>query len=167
MAWQDQMSTKVRNVVNDVDSSNYTFSDERVETSILVAAQLVSNEVDFVQTYTIDVEGGTISPDPTVTATKDNDFTNIISLRAGCIILGSELKTQGLSAVRVSDGPSSIDMSRTMDGIKILYDDVCRRYEEAKLQYKADGVVGEAILSPYAPGADVVNRTYDHRGYYL
>ena len=100
MAWQDQMSTIVRYVVNDVDSSNYTFSDERVETSILVAAQLVSNEVDFVQTYTIDVEGGTISPDPTVTATKDNDFTNIISLRAGCIILGSELKTQGLSPVR-------------------------------------------------------------------
>lgn len=63
MAWQDQMSTIVRYVVNDVDSSNYTFSDERVETSILVAAQLVSNEIDFIQTYTIDVEGGTISPD--------------------------------------------------------------------------------------------------------
>ena len=43
MAWQDQMSTIVRYIVNDVVSSNYTFSDERVETSILVAAQLVIN----------------------------------------------------------------------------------------------------------------------------
>ena len=167
MAWQDQMSTIVRYVVNDVDSTNYTFSDERVETSILVAAQLVSNEIDFVQTYTIDVEGGTISPDPTVTATKDNNFINIISLRTGAIMLGSELKTQGFSAVRVSDGPSSIDMSRTMDGIKILYDDVSSKYEEAKLQYKANGVVGEAILSPYSPGSHVVNGNYNHRGYYL
>ena len=91
MAWQDQMSTIVRYIVNDVDSTNYTFSDERIETSILVASQLVINEIDFVQTYTIDVEGGTISPDPTVTATKDNDFINIISLRTGATILGSEL----------------------------------------------------------------------------
>lgn len=166
MAWQDEMSTIVRYIVNDVDTASPTFSDERVETSILVAAQLVINEIDFSQTYTIEVEGGSITPDPTST-TKDNSFINIVSLRAGCIILGSEVKTQGLSAVRVSDGPSSIDMSRTMDGIKILYDDITRRFEEAKLQYKADGVVGEAILSPYSPGSDVVNRNYDTRGYYL
>ena len=167
MAWLDDMPIIVRYLVNDVDSSDYTFSDNRIETSILVAAQLVINEIDFSQTYTIDIDECSISPDPSSSSNKDNNFINIVSLRAGCIILGSELKTQGFSAIRVSDGPSSIDMSRTMDGIKILYDEMCTRYEEAKMQYKANGVVGEAILSPYSPGADVVNRSYDHRGYYL
>ena len=166
MAWQDEMSTIVRYLVNDTDTTSPTFSDERIETSILVGAQLVNNEIDFSQTYTVEVEGGSISPDPT-TPTRDNNFINIVSLRAGCIILGSEVKTQGLSAIRVSDGPSSIDMSRTVDGIKVMYDEICARYEDAKMQYKANGVVGEAILSPYSPGSDVVNRTYDHRGWYL
>jgi hypothetical protein len=166
MAWQDEMSTIVRYLVNDTDTTDPTFSDERIETSILVGAQLVNNEIDFSQTYTVEVEGGSISPDPT-TPTRDNNFINIVSLRAGCIILGSEVKTQGLSAIRVSDGPSSIDMSRTIDGIKVMYDEICARYEDAKMQYKANGVVGEAILSPYSPGSDVVNRTYDHRGWYL
>jgi len=165
MAWQDEMSTIVRYISNDTDTSNPTFSDERIETSILVAAQLVNNEINFNQTYTIDVEGGSITPDPT-SDTKDNNFINIVSLRAGCIILGSEIKTQGLSAVRVSDGPSSIDMSRTMDGIKVLYDEILMRFEEAKVQYKANGVVGEAILSPYSPGSTILGRTHTNRGYY-
>ena len=167
MAWQDEMSTIVRYLVNDTDTSNPTFSDERIETSILVGAQLIINEIDFSKTYTISVEGGTISPDPTA-STRDNDFINLVSLRTGCIILGSELKTQGFSALRVSDGPSSIDMSKTMDGIKIMYDEICARFEKAKMQYKTDGMVGEVILSPYSPGAAIVNRVYDsHRGQYL
>lgn len=165
MAWQDEMSTMVRYIVNDTDTSSPTFSDERIETSILVAAQLVNNEIDFSQTYTIDVEGGSITPDPT-SGTRDNNFINIVSLRAGCIILGSELKTQGLSAVRVSDGPSSIDMTRTMDGIKLLYDEILTRFEEAKMQYKTNGIVGEAILSPYSPGSSVLGRTYLNRGHH-
>jgi hypothetical protein len=166
MAWQEQMSTIVRYVINDVDSSNYTFSNKRIETSILVAAQLVDNEVVFSNTYSIDIDGCVLSPDPTASTTKDNSFINIVSLRAGCLILGSELKTQGLSAVRVSDGPSSIDMSKTIDGIKMLYEDVCSKYEEAKMQHKLDGAVGEAILSPYSPGANVVNGNYGHGGRY-
>ena len=166
MAWQEQMSTIVRHIINDVDSTNYSFSDSRIETSILVSAQLVDNEVVFSNTYSIDIDARELSPDPTDSSTKDNSFINIVSLRAGCLILASELKTQGFSAVRVSDGPSSIDMSKTMEGIKILYDDVCAKYEEAKMQHKLDGSVGEAILSPYSPGANVVNGNYGHGGRY-
>ena len=40
MSWQGQMSTIVRHLVNDVDSSNYKFTADRIETTILVAAQL-------------------------------------------------------------------------------------------------------------------------------
>ena len=47
MAWQNEMSIIVRHLINDLDSSSYTFTDSRVEESILVAAQLVLIEIDF------------------------------------------------------------------------------------------------------------------------
>ena len=39
MSWQGEMGTIVRHLINDVDSSSYSFSTSRIETSILVAAQ--------------------------------------------------------------------------------------------------------------------------------
>ena len=35
------MSTVVRHLINDVDPTNYTFTTNRIETTILVAAQLI------------------------------------------------------------------------------------------------------------------------------
>ena len=174
MSWQGEMTTIVRQLIYDVDPNNYTYSDDRLETSILVAAQLVSTEVNFENTYVIDVEQCTLTPDPTdpttalATADKDDAFINIVSLKASCIILGSEMKTQSLNAVRVSDGPSSIDYTAVAGHIKYLYQYSCERYEEYKFNYLAGtNAVGKAILSPYAPGSDVVQRSYDYvRGYF-
>ena len=47
-----------------------------------------------------------------------------------------------------------------VSGLKILFDDINRRFEEAKTQYKLDGVVGQAILGPYSPGSDAIARTH-------
>ena len=47
MAWQNEMTLIVRHLVNDLDSSDYTFTDSRLEESILVSAQLSFLEVDF------------------------------------------------------------------------------------------------------------------------
>ena len=51
MSWQGQMSTVVRHLINDADPLTYKFTDDRIETSILVSAQLVIAEADF-QTIT-------------------------------------------------------------------------------------------------------------------
>ena len=72
MSWQGQMSTILRYLIDDVDSTSYKFSDDRIETTLLVAAQLVTLEVDLGNTYTINVEQCKLSPDPTDTDTKDN-----------------------------------------------------------------------------------------------
>ena len=53
MSWQGQMSTIVRHLVNDLDSSSYKYSNQRTETSILVASQLMIMNVDFKNTYDI------------------------------------------------------------------------------------------------------------------
>ena len=164
MPWQNEMTLIVRHLVNDLDSTNYTFSDDRLEESILVSSQLSILEIDFEQTYTIDVDSTSLSPDPTTSSDKDDSFINLVSLKTAQMLLGSELKTHYLNAISLRDGPSSIDLRGIVSGLKILFDDINRRYEEAVTQYKLNGVVGQAILGPYSPGSDSVARTHlSHR----
>ena len=54
MSWQNEMVRIVRFLINDIDASSYT--DERLEETILVAAQSVYASIDFPNTYTIDVD---------------------------------------------------------------------------------------------------------------
>lgn len=167
MSWQGEMTTIVRYLVNDVDPSSYTFSDDRIETTILVSAQLVLTEVDFENTYTVDVEQCYLSPDPTdpttglATANKDDGFINLVSLKTACIVLGSEMKTHSLTSIRVSDGPSSVDSTSVAKNLQFLYEHACKKYEEYKFNYLAGtNSAGKAILSPYSPGSDVVTGHY-------
>ena len=61
MSWQGQISTMVRHLINDVDPANYTYSSKRLETTILVAAKLLSTETTLRQEYTISIEIGRAS----------------------------------------------------------------------------------------------------------
>ena len=54
MAWQNEMTVIVRHLVNDLNSSDYTFEDNRLEEAILVSAKLSALEIDFENSYTID-----------------------------------------------------------------------------------------------------------------
>ena len=160
MAWQNEMVRIVRHLINDLDSSNYTFTDDRMEESILVSAQLLLKEVDFDNTYTIDTDALDMSPDPTTLATKDDAFINLACLKSACIILGSEVRTNALNAIVVKDGPSSIDMRGITSGLHVIYKYMCAKYEHYIMQWKAgNSIAGQAILSPYSPASDSVNRT--------
>ncbi len=165
MSWQGQMSTIVRHLINDVDATSYKFSTERIETTILVAAQLTTMNVDFNNTYTLNVEQCQLSPDPTDTATLDAAFITLISLRAACIIIGSEIRSESGNAISIKDGPSSIDLRGVTNTLIILYKDLCEKYEHNLLEYRAgNAVAGHAILGPYSPGSDFVRHNDpDHR----
>ena len=123
MAWQNEMTVIVRHLVNDVDSSSYTYNDDRVEESILVAAQLSSLEIDFESVYTVDVDSLTLSPDPTDSTNKDDSFINLVCLKTAQMLIGSELKTHSLNAISLRDGPSALDLRGIVSGLKILFDD--------------------------------------------
>ena len=170
MSWQGQMSTVVRHLISDVDPTAYTFSSNRIETSILVAAQLLTMNVDFNNTYTINVESCALSPDPTDTETKDNPFIALTCLRAACIIVGSEIRKESGNSISIKDGPSAIDLRGVTQTLAVLYKDLCEKYEHALLDYRAgSSVAGQSILGPYSPGGDIVSRNYsDHRsgGYF-
>jgi len=159
MSWQNEMVIIVRHLVNDLNSSDYTFTDDRLEESVLVAAQLASLEIDFENTYSIDVDSVTLTPDPTASGNKDDSFINLVCLKTARLLIGSEIKTHSLNAISLRDGPSSLDLRGIVAGLNILFQDIAKRYEDAVLQYKLNGVVGEAILGPYSPGSDSVART--------
>ena len=160
MAWQNEMALIVRHLVNDLNSSDYTFTDSRIEESVLVSAQLAALEVDFENTYAIEVDSLSLSPDPTDSSNKDDSFINIVCLKTAQMLLGSELKTHSLNAISLRDGPSALDLRGIVTGLKILFDDTNKKYEEAKIQYKLNGVVGQAMLGPYSPGSDAVACTH-------
>ena len=169
MSWQGQMSTIVRYLVDDIDSSSYKYSDDRVETTLLVAAQLASLQADFTTTYTINVEGCSLSPDPTDTATKDDAFINLVCLKATCVMLGSEIRSESGNAISIKDGPSAIDLRGVTSTLTMLYKDMCEKYDKMLLDYRlGNSIAGQAILGPYSPGSDLVSRrSMDNRGGYF
>jgi hypothetical protein len=102
-----------------------------------------------------------LSPDPTALANKDDAFINLVVLRASCVILGSEVRSNALNSISLKDGPSSIDLRGITTGLTVLYKDLCEKYESSVMQYKAgSSVAGKAILSPYSPGSDAVGGSY-------
>ena len=169
MSWQGQMSTIVRYLVDDIDSTAYKYNNQRVETTLLVAAQLIMLEVDFSNDYTINVEQCGLSPDPTDSDTKEDAFINLVSLRAACIILGGEVRSEASNAISIKDGPSAIDLRGVASTLVLLYKDLCMKYDKLLLDYRAGrSIAGHAILGPYSPGSDMVSQRYmDHRGGFL
>tara|TARA_R110000868_G_scaffold380675_1_gene646687 strand:+ start:2175 stop:2693 length:519 start_codon:yes stop_codon:yes gene_type:complete len=170
MSWQGQISTMVRHIINDVDSASYKYSIQRMETTILVAAQLVSQDLDFINDYVVNVESCSLSPDPT-DSPKDNAFINLTSLKTACVIIGSEVRSEASNAISIKDGPSAIDLRGVSSTLNILYKDLCSKYEQLTYDYVAGGsLAGQAILGPYSPGSDFVARghnDYNSRGGYF
>ena len=169
MSWNNEMVIIVRHIIGDLDTDNYSFSDSRIEESILVAAQLIHNEMEFTINYDIEVDNGLLTPDPTTTAVspsnKDDDFIALCCLRSGLLLTNSLLRTYSLKAISIRDGSSSLDMRGVVAGLKLVNDDLTKKYEAVKMSYETGKLgLGEVILSPYSPGSDNANRGYvDYR----
>ena len=160
MSWQGQMSTILRYLIDDVDSSKYKFSDNRIETTLLVAAQLVNIDVDFNNTYTINVETCKLSPDPTESATREDAFINLVCLKAACVMVGSQVRSEAANSISIKDGPSAIVLRGVSSTLTVLYKDLCEKYDKLLLDYQAgNSIGGQSILGPYSPASDFIGRT--------
>ena len=163
MTWQNEMARILRYIINDIDAS--TYSDDRLEETLLIAAQLLFHNVEFDNTYTIDVDTLVLSPDPTTLSTKDNAFINLVIMKAACIILGSETKTLAAQAYRIKDGPSSIDIGPAYEATKQLQSEICTKLEQMIFEYRAgNSIVGHAIMTPYTQNG--INTGYPTRNFY-
>ena len=155
MAWKTELVQLVRNIIGDTDISSPTYTDERLQEVIMTSAQLLQGDVDFSQDYTIDIDQCVLSPDPTITGSKDNDFINLVALRTACIIANSEFRTAANKAYNFVDGPSKIDGRDVAESLYKLAQDICSAFENAKKAYRAgNSTAGAIIISPY--------RVYDY-----
>lgn len=149
MAWKTEIVQIVRNIVGDINLDSPTYSDERIQEIILVSAQLLSTDVDFPQTYTIDVDELTLTPDPT-TPTKDDGFINLVALRSACIIANSEFRTAANNAYNFVDGPAKIDGRDVAESLYKNAQNICEAFEKAKKAYKiGNSTAGAIIVGPY------------------
>jgi hypothetical protein len=169
MSWQVDMVLMFRSVIGDLDGTKYT--DERLKQVLVVGAYNVQNDADFPNTYTVNVGGVSISPDPIIQ--KDTDFAILTVYKSACILIGSEAKTESANAISIKDGPSAIDLRGVSNSLMLLHKDICSKYEEILNKYRyesgnGDGTsVGAAILSPYSPGGwGVSQNRYDIGGYF-
>ena len=97
MSWRNEIPLIVRYLIDDINSSKY--SDERIETSILISAQLILIETRFDNEYTINIVNNQLSPDPT--SPRDDSFITLTALKTSCIIVGSEIKTESANSISI------------------------------------------------------------------
>jgi hypothetical protein len=162
------MVTIVRHMIDDL-SATPTYSDSRLETLILISALQVKEDIEnFAQVYTIDIEAVTLSPDPTNTATRDDSFIALVTLKAACTLCINAFKEAAGQSIRIKEGRSEIDFRDSAGHRKDLVEgeqSYCSMYQRAVSNYlrNSSGGVGHAILGPFAGEAT------QHRfgGYYF
>ena len=156
MSWQTEMTTLLRVFIND-DVTPYEYGDDRLQNLIVSSAQLTLGVVDFPRDYTVDIEGTGITPDPT-SATKDNGFINLVTLKAACLVATGDYRSASNKAISVKDGPSTIDAKGIAEHKKGVMQDWCKAFADALLQFRlGNSNAGEAIVGPHR--SDATNRT--------
>lgn len=142
MSWQDEAVATLRILVGDFDTTE-TYCDETLIKLFVGAAKMVSNEASFDVTYTISASNQTISPDPS----DDSSFITLSALKAAYIIANSEYRVKSLSAVSITDGPSSINLTNVVTGLKARVDRLAKDYSDALFDYALGSTVGIACIS--------------------
>lgn len=128
----DELLITLRVLINDVVGT--TYSDIDLKRLIVVSTNFVSKEVDFANTYTTNVELGTITPDPT-----DTEFINLVSRKAAIILLESELRQYGKESITISDGPSSINTAGIYKNTESLLKQLYEQYDKMKMEHGLHG----------------------------
>lgn len=149
MEWDSEIPRIIRHLIDDF-SVPPKYSDERLAELVLVAAQEVSREVDLSSTYSINLGTLSITPDPTVTATRDEDFIVLISLKAACILMRAEFRRAAGKSVSFRQGSSAMDLRGQATGTQAAAKTFCEHYEQVKFNYAAgvSSIGGVAVLGP-------------------
>jgi|GEM_PF-853450 hypothetical protein len=153
MYWQAEFITLLRVLIDDL-SSPQTYNDKRLTQVLAVAAQLVTNELNFPSKFRVDIQALTIEPSPVDReSTRDENFINLVCIKAACLIDRGETRKSVGQGIAIRDGSSSIDLRGSMDGrLRLLEKGWCSVYDDTKLEYQANRngtIAGAAIMTPF------------------
>lgn len=172
MAWQTELTTMVRTLIND-SVEPYQYTNKRIIQTILVAGKYVQFDVVLDHAYDVDVTNSTISPDPT----DDNDeiFIILTALKAACLVDQGTLRTKAaMEGVRAALGPASLSVGGAASGWEMilkhgpckLYDDLIEHWDVANASAIA------AVLGPFSGNKfdpefqHIRGRNSDRNGFY-
>lgn len=170
MAWQDELTTIVRVLINDVIEP-YEFSNERLYQVIAVSAKYLQFDVVLNTSYTIDVVNSSISPDPTVGDTYDDVFISMVCLKAACIVDQATYRTKAaLEGVRAVLGPAALSVAGNSQAWQnIIEHGACKAYDDLVDHWDiSNATVASAILGPFSgnkfnPDYQNARQNYNHR----
>lgn len=150
MAWDDEMPTILRVTIQDTGATPL-YTDDSLAQMILVASLSLQAEIAFLQKYVPNLPNGSLKPDPTLAANRDDPFINLCCVKAALLLVMGEIKSFARQGIRIRDGSSEIQLQRDPAGLKLLYDAYKAQYDDALYAYKTGGVegLGEIITSPY------------------
>lgn len=149
MAWQQEILTLVRILVNDL-SETPQYGDDQILQSIVACVNFVQYDVSLDVKYTADISNITISPDPTVN--RDDIFISLLGLRTACLLDQSTFRTKAaLEGIRASLGPTSLAVQNHLAGFqKIIEHGPCKIYYDLTEHWDVQNATAvAAILSPF------------------
>ncbi len=154
MAWQEDMREVLRVLIDDMVTP-YRNTDANLERVLAVACMQVLQELSFSQVFTVNIAQGTISPDPTLAASKEESLVNLVCLKAACILDRAAASKTSSKAFLIKDGNSTYDnRSISQDKIKLLDKNWCAEYAKAKEEHErlystTGAVTGKMVLTPF------------------
>jgi hypothetical protein len=152
MAWDSEIVLLVRNYVGDTDVANQKYTDDSLSELILSAAQFVITDVPLPTDYLVDVENGSLSPDPTsreTSTSRDNSFINLTVLKSSWMIAYGEIRNYGSQAIAIRDGSSAVDLKRDLKALNMIMEGLKEDYLKFKDDYiRGSTTTGRLITSP-------------------
>jgi len=153
--WNNELVLIVRHLIGDLCGSAY--SDDRLEETILVAAQMTLSEFSFNNTYTVDVDAFTLSPDPTTTSPKDDIFIGLVSLKAACILARGALRDAAArEGIKVKDKMGEIVIQGRFKAAQDLSKTYCDAYQRSKFEYAMNNLNGIRAIFNVVIGPNIV-----------
>jgi hypothetical protein len=149
MAWQQELTIIVRNLINDL-SETPTYSDARIQQLLAVSAKYVQFDVTLDNKYEVNAVDSSISPDPTIT--NDSIFISLVCLKAACLVDQSTLRTKAsLEGIRAALGSASLSVGGNLAGYKMILDyGPCSLYDELTSHWDVSNANAiHAIFSPF------------------
>lgn len=150
----DFLVMMLRVVLDDLDDSNYTYTDEKLIKVLSVATKIVFAEIHFEDEYEFTINFSTpsleICPDIT------DLISSLIVMKAACLIDAASMRSQTLiEGIRANCGPIQIQKSSGGKAFELLMSKgPCAAYNALKRQVEfTDRISGadyfKAILGPF------------------
>ena len=151
--WQNTSLIMLRTLLNDAGCDAVRYTPQRLEDLLITSAYLLPLEVNFKNTYVVNVETSTITHNP-IDQTDGDEFINLMVLKAACIADEGNFRTAALAqGVSARIGPASIQTSSYGQYLgTLLNEGPCKSFAQLvelyNMSYDGSKII-RAVMSPF------------------